>query len=176
MRMSALRDLADSGSLQTAERPASDDTTDTPCVVFDESGNTGADLLHPEQPVFVLASADFSVDEAKALLDTVRTRQTGEAKLSRLKKTASGQRRVLRFFEAVSASRHRLKACCFHKRYLVVTKIVDLLEENLAYRHGVDLYRDGANVAISNVHFYRMPVECGAECAQTVRLRKDDSG
>jgi hypothetical protein len=44
---------------------------------------------------------------------------------------------------------------------LVVTKIVDLLVETMAHMDGLDLYQDGANIALSNLHFYCKPVFCG---------------
>ena len=39
-----------------------------PTISFDESGNTGTDLLNEKQTYFVLASTDFTIDEANSLL------------------------------------------------------------------------------------------------------------
>jgi hypothetical protein len=50
-----------------------------------------------------------------------------------------------------------------HKRFMVVTKIVDIIEETLAHAYGLDLYERGANIAISNLHYYVSPVFCGEE-------------
>ena len=36
-------------------------------VYFDESGNTGQDMLNKDQKVFVLASVDFNEEEQKKL-------------------------------------------------------------------------------------------------------------
>lgn len=46
-------------------------------IYCDEAGNTGANLLDPEQPVFVLASNDFSAEEAGNLLLHVLVEQRG---------------------------------------------------------------------------------------------------
>ncbi len=132
---------------------------DSPVVAFDESGNTGSDLLNQEQPVFALASTAISNVEADRLLAPVRTPQTLEVKFSRLKKTAAGRRRVIEFLRELTEA--NIKISFFHKRFLVVTKIVDLLIETMAHLDGVDLYKDGANIALSNLHFYCMPVFCG---------------
>ena len=41
-----------------------------------------------------------------------------------------------------------------HKRYVLVTKIVDILIESMAHKDGIDLYKKGANIAYSNMLFY----------------------
>ena len=69
-------------------------------VVFDESGNTGADLVRSEQPTFVLSSCDFTKEESKALLELVATHQVKEPKVSRMKKSAPGRRRIVEFISA----------------------------------------------------------------------------
>lgn len=132
-----------------------------PVVVIDESGNTGSDLLSPEQPVFALASTAISVTEAEELLSRIRTPQTQEVKFSKLKKTPSGRRRILEFLRAPGLTKTDMKITFFHKRFLIVTKVVDLLVETMAHGDGIDLYRDGANLALSNLHFFCMPTFCG---------------
>jgi hypothetical protein len=132
-----------------------------PVVAFDESGNTGSDLLNKEQPVFALASTSISNTEAERLLAPARTPQTLEVKFSRLKKTAAGRRRIIECLRAPRLTGANVKISFFHKRFLIVTKIVDLLVETMAHQDGLDLYKDGANIALSNLHFYCMPVFCG---------------
>lgn len=39
-----------------------------PNIYFDESGNTGSNLLDPNQPVFSLASCSFSDNDARNLI------------------------------------------------------------------------------------------------------------
>ena len=131
-------------------------------LAFDESGNTGTDLLNVEQPIFVLASCDFSVEEAESLLSQIKSAQVlNELKFTKIKKTTRGKRRILDFLSDVRITKDRAKVFYFHKRYLAVTKIVDLLVENLAYRDGIDLYKDGLNIAISNMHYYCIPAFFG---------------
>jgi hypothetical protein len=133
----------------------------TKLVVFDESGNTGADLLNSDQPTFVLASCDFSVDEAEALLRNVSDDRSNELKLSRIKKSAIGRKGIIRFLSDPLLRKERAKVFYFHKKYMALSKIIDLLVENLAHRDGVDLYKNGGNIAVSNFHYYCIPAYYG---------------
>lgn len=130
-------------------------------VAFDESGNTGADLLNPHQPVFSLASVCVSRELADELLDRIKTHQTKEVKFSRLRRTQSGRRRIMEFLSSPELTNSNALTTFFHKRYMIVTKFVDLLIETIAYEYGVDLYKNGANIATANLHFYCMPAFCG---------------
>ena len=131
--------------------------------MFDESGNTGADLLNGDQPTFVLASCDFSIDEAEALLQIVSDDRTKELKLSKVKKSAAGRNGIIRFLSDPLLCKERAKVFYFHKQYMALTKIIDLLVENLAYRDGIDLYKNGGNIALSNLHYYCIPTYCGED-------------
>jgi hypothetical protein len=135
----------------------------TQTVVFDESGNTGADLVRSEQPTFVLSSCDFDENESRALLDIVLTHQTREPKLSKIKKSAAGRRRIVEFISSSEITRERVKVSYFHKEYMALTKVVDLLVENVANATNFDLYKQGMNIAMSNMLHYCMPAFCGSE-------------
>lgn len=130
-------------------------------IAFDESGNTGADLLNPHQPVFALASVSLSTAQADELLHRIRTPQTREVKFSRLRRNVAGRRRILEFLKSAELTSVNAKTTYFHKRYMVVTKVVDLLVETVAYEDGIDFYKDGANIATSHYHYYCMPAFCG---------------
>ena len=56
-----------------------------------------------------------------------------------------------------------VKVMIYHKQYMVVTKIVDVLVEELARKDGIDLYKKGVNIALSNMLFYCTPVYCGKD-------------
>jgi hypothetical protein len=60
-------------------------------VGFDESGNTGEDLLNAQQPVFVLASVHVSEEDASSLLG-LRTR---ELHFTREKNSQKGRQKIL---------------------------------------------------------------------------------
>ncbi len=46
---------------------------------------------------------------------------------------------------------------------MVVTKAVDIIVETLAHEDGIDLYAQGGNIALANLHFCVTPVYCGRE-------------
>lgn len=135
-------------------------------IFCDEAGNTGANLLDPEQPFFILASNDFTVEEASGLLEHVRSAQSGEAKFSTLRKSQAGIARVINFLADPRVNRHRVQFDVYHKRYMIVTKMVDLIAETLFHRRGDDLYADGGNLAMSNLLYYQMPVLGGESNTQ----------
>ncbi len=137
--------------------------TTLPEVAFDESGNTGADLLNRDQPVFALASTCLTSGQSEALLDLVRTHQTGEVKFSRLKRSPAGRMRLLKLVSAPSLTERQIKVSYVHKRFMVLAKMVDLLVEPLAYRDGLDFFKRGMNVAYSNLLYACLPVCWGAE-------------
>ncbi len=132
-------------------------------IFCDEAGNTGANLLDPDQPFFVLASNDFTNGEADALLEHVRSGQGGEPKFSVLRRRPEGLARVIRFLSDPRLNQDRVRIGVFHKRYMVVTKMVDLVAETLIHQIGGDLYERGGNIAMSNVLYYCMPTFCGEE-------------
>lgn len=132
-------------------------------IYLDESGNTGADLLDCLQPTFVLSSNDYSDEEALELVECVKSNQGGEIKFGRLKKSARGRRRLVEFVEQGLIRNDRVNTTVFHKKYMTLTKVVDILIENVAYATGIDLYENGLNIAMSNIHYHCMPTFCGEE-------------
>lgn len=132
-------------------------------VFFDEAGNTGPALLDKNQLAFVLASNNLTEQEALSLLAEVSSPQTQEVKFSKLKRTDAGIRKIESFFREALKNNERYKTTVFHKRFMVVTKIVDILVENVAYEMNFDLYRDGYNIALSNMTYAVAPVFCGED-------------
>jgi hypothetical protein len=71
-------------------------------IYMDESGFTGEDLLHLEQPVFVHVSTCLSDEECAALAkDHFSGVQGDELKHKRLGRRPNGQSRILDFVNAV---------------------------------------------------------------------------
>ncbi len=132
-------------------------------IYLDESGNTGAALLDAQQPTFVLSSNDFSDEESSQLIECARPPQGIEIKFSSLKRSARGRRRIIEFLNQEQISKERIKTTVFHKKFMTLTKVVDILIENVAYATGMDLYKSGLNIAMSNMHYYCMPSFCGEE-------------
>lgn len=129
-------------------------------VAFDEAGNTGQNLLDLDQPVFVLASVSLDRAAAEELLARVVPFGV-EAKFSRLRRSSEGRSRVLDFLNSEAVSMDHLRFAVFHKRFMVVTKIVDMLVEPLASLRGHDLYARGENLAMANLIYTVTGPNCG---------------
>ena len=123
-------------------------------IYCDESGNTGADLLSPEQPLFALAATSLSADLCRSLLEPLRRQRQQEVKYSRLKGTASGQRALLQFFASPEITPASTKLLVADKRYYVITHLVDKLIEPPVYEAGQDLYAGDAHVGLVNIWYY----------------------
>jgi hypothetical protein len=138
-----------------------------PLVAFDESGNSGPQLLDPEQPIFALASVFLSDEEARAVLPG----RDREYKFGQLKRSAPGQATILAALNSPLLSAEACLLSAVHKRFMALTKIVDLLVEPLVHRHGVDLYARGANIALSNMWYVVFQTFLGAKAVDELLIR-----
>jgi hypothetical protein len=130
-----------------------------PIIAFDESGNTGSDLLDKDQPVFVLASVKLTLGQATELKKIIKT-NAGELKFNRLKKYHKYHSQIVSLLNSEIISEETVKLALFHKEYCIWVHTVDRLIEPLAYRDGFDFYKGGLNLAFTNLLFYCTPVFC----------------
>jgi hypothetical protein len=127
-------------------------------VFFDESGNTGQNLIDEADPVFTLASCSLNAAEEQEGLAHFREFQGPELKFSRLRKSPKGQRAVLAFLKGASVTSKNCGAVVFHKPFMVVTKYCDVVLEPSFRQAGVDFYERGLNIATANLLTTTMPV------------------
>jgi hypothetical protein len=121
-------------------------------VYFDESNSTGENLLDPSQPVFSLAAINVQDNLAAALVNDVVAQLPkghGEPKYTTLAKTGRGRAALLGCFRKIPSDGARFYVA--HKRFMIESKMVDLLIEPRAYRDGYNMYEDGAAVALANM-------------------------
>lgn len=137
-------------------------------IAFDESGNTGANLLDPAQPVFALASVNVTREEAT---DLVRAGSvtSDEMHFVNLRRSARGRSRILEALNSHVLAPERCRLSGYHKSFMVTTKIVDLLIEPMAHEDGIDLYERGANIAMSNMWHTVAPVVLGEDRFQELQ-------
>jgi hypothetical protein len=134
-------------------------------IYFDESGNTGRQLADLDQPLFILGSCDFSAEECELLLGPLRSRQAPEIHFKKLRKSGRGQDRIIELFQSDLVTPERFKAQVFHKRFMLLTKVIDdLLEPLLYYHFDFNLYENGQNIALSNMLFVCLPLAVGEAC------------
>lgn len=134
-------------------------------VAFDESGNSGGNLLDPEQPVFVLASVHVTDDETVKLIEP----HSDEIKFSKLKRSYKGRRKILDILNTDMLSDDKVLISGFHKSFMVITKMVDLLIEPMLYESGIDLFERGENIAMANMLFFTMPVFIGRDSFKAIQ-------
>lgn len=125
-------------------------------VCFDESGNTGEDLLSPEQPVYVLASVAVAPEVATELLSLAGA--SHEFHFKRARRTVRGRETILRLLKDPQLTSETVRLLGVHKRFMVTAKMVDLLGEPVARTLGYDLYSEGLHLALSNLWHAVMPV------------------
>jgi hypothetical protein len=131
---------------------------------LDESGYTGQDLLNKEQPAFSIATLGLLEEECAELKARHFGRvRSAELKYASLSKRPAQQAMVLGFLREILDRAGAVKVSLCHKPFVVLTKMVDLLTETFAHLDGVNLYKDGGNIALSNMLFFGLPVVCGRE-------------
>lgn len=132
-------------------------------VYFDEAGNTGQDLLNVDQPIFVLAANNFDDETADILVSCLHSSQSQEAKFKNLKKTQAGQNKIIKFFEQDLINEESIFTFVYHKKFMALTKIFDLLVETVFHYKGINFYANNHNIAICNMNWYCIPAFYGEE-------------
>lgn len=139
-----------------------------PTIYYDESGNTGSNLLDPNQPVFTLASCRFSEDDSKKLIALLESNSPHEAHFKNLRRRKSGQDGIVRLMSSKLLNFDTIKVNIFLKEFMVTIKIVDVLIEHMMYLAGEDLYLNGRNIALSNMLYYCLPTFCDADLVKAM--------
>ena len=135
-------------------------------VYFDESGNTGPDLLNNDQPVFVLSSVCLAPELCASLLDPVTQATAGEVHFTKLKRQTAMRKRLIDLLSSDSVNDRTTKVYFVHKRFMVTCKYLDLLLEPMLHNDGIDYYDGGMNLSHANLHYMIMPVFCGADATE----------
>ncbi len=131
-------------------------------IFFDESGYTGEDLFNVSQPVFTLASFNISESICQELKEKhFGTVKAAELKHSSLSRRPAQQNMITGFLKELKDNAYPFKVYISLKRYVLVTKIVDLIIEEEANYNGINLYKRGANIALSNLFYYVIPSLAG---------------
>lgn len=130
-------------------------------LYLDESGYTGEDLVAPDQPVFVICT--HSLDEPTCA--DLKARHFSKVKAAELKHSALASRRpqAKMLLEALSELRtvhvDRILVGLSDKKYALTGKIVDLVVETSMHEAGFNLYKDGGNIAMTNVMHMSMGLD-----------------
>jgi hypothetical protein len=128
-------------------------------IAFDDYGNTGADLMQGEQPIFVLSSVNFSNDEVVELRNIFRVKAE-ELKFINIKRRGTYHPSLIQLYDHPLITQNTVKCQVFHKQYSVWVQIADRILEPSFEREGIDLYKDGMNIAHTNLMALTAPVFC----------------
>jgi hypothetical protein len=125
-----------------------------PTFYVDESGFTGQDLLAIDQPIFAMATNDFTRDEAQAIIrSTFPDIGSRELKHARLARSPRHRQGIIELIRIGANDPQRVGVWMAHKEFTMVTMVVERWIEPLAHRTGFNLYKDGGNIAMSNMFY-----------------------
>jgi hypothetical protein len=124
-----------------------------PRIFFDESGNTGENLLDPTQPLYCLTSVNFDDKTSQDLLNLIQT-PANERHFKQLKKYEKSQNQILQILNHPSVTDQTVKYGVFHKEYTLVGHLVDRFIEPVYYDFDIDIYRGGLNIILLDAIFY----------------------
>lgn len=121
-------------------------------IYFDESGNTGQDMLNKEQKVFVLASVNYNDKELEEIKEVFE--MSDEVHFKNLKNSSTGRKKIISFLNHKLIQEEHIIFYVAHKEFNVCGQITDLLIETVMFENGFDLYRHGKNIAYANWIYY----------------------
>ena len=126
----------------------------TRTIYFDESGFTGYNLLDPVQPIFSIASANISEDQAEEILRTSFPRYQGD-EFHFTNIWRSNHRARLRVF-CSQLDQVADRSFCYvtNKRFAVLAKMMDFLVEPVVTNSGYDFYDEGYCWKYTNLVYY----------------------
>lgn len=121
-------------------------------LYFDESGNSGDNLLDKNQPVYVLLSHDYSEEETFEILAPLLTiSKAQELHFKRLKKYEKYRTAILECINHPLIQKERIFHYVADKEFMIVIQIVDKLIEAVFHKRGIDIYKGGLNISTSNI-------------------------
>lgn len=130
-------------------------------IAFDESGNTGDNLLDREQPIYTLASIHAAEADAAGLIGEVAPNEGRELKYSSLRRSRAGRETVVRILESELLKPGRARVTAMHKPFSTVARLFDYLMEPTLHRGGMEVYERDLHIAYANILWRRGAPACG---------------
>lgn len=151
-------------------------------VAFDESGNTGDNLLDETQPVCVLASIHIPEADARALVDEVLPDGRSELHFAPFRRSQEGRTAILAVLNSAVLQAADVRVTPMHKPFAVVARFFDYVIEPTIYARGHDVIATDMQLDFVNVLYRRGPSACGNDLwsallrsfVQLVRSPDDD--
>lgn len=119
-------------------------------IAFDESGNTGQNLLDKDQPYFALASVRLSQTEVDELVGIFNS-SAKELHFKRLRKSQQSKEELIKFLNHDLINWNKVKYQITNKEFALIGHIVDRFIEPVMYRNGKNIYKDRSNIILTNL-------------------------
>ena len=117
-------------------------------IYFDEAGNSGQNLLDNDQPIYVLVSHNFTIEEAESILSPLKT-DSDEIHFSKIKKYPKYQKPIEEILNNPEINYDRIKIAYYNKKFALCAHLVDQLVETTFYHHHLEYYEGGLNIAFA---------------------------
>lgn len=123
-------------------------------IYFDEAGNSGQNLLDPNQPIYVLVSHNFSIEESESILAPLKT-ASSELHFNRLKKYPKYQKPIEEILNNPLINYNRIKIAYYNKKLALCAHLVDQLVETTFHKQGLEFYEGGLNIAFAQSLYFQ---------------------
>jgi hypothetical protein len=121
-------------------------------IFFDESGNTGLNLLDPQQKFFSLGSTDLVEREAFDILKKHFPRHIRQdIKFKKLFKSSANYDSLVDFAKTVGTQPDRFFCYLMDKRFAVLCRLIDWLVEPMFHDRGYDWYKSDYGRSYANL-------------------------
>jgi hypothetical protein len=120
-------------------------------IYFDESGNSGDNLLDKQQPVFSLLSHNYNEFEAKAILGPLLNGKSEEVHFKNIHDKPTYNNAIIACINHDLIVPERIYVTGVLKDYLIIIQIVEYLIEPVLYRGGINLLQEGQNIGMANI-------------------------
>lgn len=148
----------------------------TKTIFFDESGNTGPNLLDPQQKFFSVGSTDLTENESHDILQKHFPRHVGkDIKFKKLFRDKSNYKDLIDFAETVGQQPTRYFCFLIDKKFALLCRLIDWLVEPLFHDRGYDWYKDDYGRSWANLFHlaFRMLNDNEALLAEVTGLYAD---
>jgi len=117
-------------------------------IYIDEAGNTGQDLLNSDQPVFVLASHNYTLEEMDTLRGIFETKE--ELHFKNLKNSPVGRKNLIEFINHPLISEKHINVVVADKLNVACGHVVDRLMEPVYFDENIDIYAGKQNMLLNS--------------------------
>ncbi len=138
-----------------------DEEAEMTTIFMDESGYTGPDLLSLDQPIFTLASLNYTEAGCQKLLEDFFGAISATDLKHPRKSRAKEQNATIDLLSELSKKPELIKIDIIHKEYMLVGKLVDFIIEPVISKEGFNIYSKGENNYITNGLYNRLPIIAG---------------